>query len=136
MTIILYTLFDMFVLFLTVILFGVGAHCTNSKPLPNSLGLDQVYENHNVYLFAQPVEGSLVGDDKFTNVRFAPYHTPSLYDETVLFCGDVSDSFISEDGGLGGPMVVTYDRIAHRMYQGIGCHDLVSVFPVTTKGDQ
>lgn len=68
-------------------------------------------------------------DDKgrvYTNISFQPYKTMSLYDEPVLFCGDVSDSF----NGKRGALVVTYRRQATLNYRGVGCHELESVFEV------
>ena len=90
-----------------------------------------MYSNQNIYLFAKPVAGVVFEDVKhhlFTSIRFQPYHTAALYDENVLFCGDVSKEF----NGKNGPVIVTYDRVAHQSTKGIGCHDLWSVFEVTT----
>ena len=95
---------------------------------PNSLGVSEVYQNSNVYLFGQPIDGQILEyeEDHATNVRFQPYNTPALYDESVLFCGMVADFF----QGKRGPVVVTYDKIAHRRFNGIACHELISVFEV------
>lgn len=96
---------------------------------PNSLGVDEVYQNRNIYLFATPIQGSVINGsrgEKYTVVRFQPYNTMSLYDESVLFCGDVSGDFASKKG----PIVVTYDRVAHTAYKGIGCHEFDSAYEV------
>ena len=94
----------------------------------NSLGISEIYTNTNAYLFGVPIDGQILEseEDRATNVRFQPYNTPALYDESVLFCGQVADFF----QGKTGPLVVTYDRIAHRRFHGIACHDIVSVHQV------
>lgn len=108
------------------------AHCepSVSKPnRPNSLGVDQLYVNPNVYLFGSPVGGELIRGERneiYTSVRFQPYNTMALYDESVLFCGDVAHDFNNKQGAL----VVTYSRRASRSFHGIGCHNLDSVFVV------
>lgn len=99
-------------------------HAEPAMPRPNSLGVDQIYENHNAYLFAVPISGAVM--DGATSISFQPYNTMELYTEQVLFCGDVTKKF----EGKTGPMVVTYDRVAHKMFRGVACHALVSVFEV------
>jgi len=123
------------VLFAIVMFFcgAILAHGSTSNPRinrPNSLGISESYQNSNEYLFAQPIDGQILEyeEDHATNVRFSPYNTPALYDESVLFCGMVADFF----QGKTGPLVVTYDKIAHRRFNGVACHDLRSVFQVTT----
>ncbi len=117
---------------LLLLLFGplvlLARGSTQLKNRPNSLGVNEVYQNSNVYLFAQPIDGQILEyeEDHATNVRFQPYNTPALYDESVLFCGMVADFF----QGKRGPLVVTYDKIAHRRFNGVACHELISVFEV------
>ena len=111
--------------------FGPGlllSHGSTTVNRPNSLGISESYQNNNQYLFGVPVAGQILeyDEDRATNVRFAPYNTPALYDESILFCGMVADFF----QGKTGPLVVTYDRIAHRRFHGVACHDLQSVFEV------
>jgi hypothetical protein len=92
---------------------------------PNSVGVDETYQNPNTYLLALPVDGQIL-DGRFTNIRFQPYATAALFDQTVLFCGDVTEQF----DGKRGPVVLTYLTQASGMYQGVGCHTLLSVFEV------
>lgn len=118
------------IVLIAAILFAIGfctmfAHGSTTKPRPNNLGIERVYTNTNTYLFAAPIDGAHI-EGRVTAIRFQPYNTMALYDETVLFCGDVSNFFI----GKSGPMVVTYDRIGHRLFRGVACHDIVSVFEV------
>ena len=120
------------ILLVLIFCFGPGlmlSHGSTTKAnRPNSLGISEIYTNTNEYLFAQPIDGQILEseEDRATNVRFQPYNTPALYDESVLFCGQVADFF----QGKTGPLVVTYDRIAHRRFHGVACHDLISVFSV------
>ena len=92
---------------------------------PNSLGVSETYQNPVTYLFGLPKDGQVL-DGRFTNIRVQPYATPILFDQSTLFCGDVSSMF---DGKVG-PVVITYRTQAAGMYQGIGCHELISVFTV------
>jgi hypothetical protein len=50
----------LFAVTVVLILASSMAHCTTSAPRPNSLGLDQVYTNPNVYLFAVPVQLAVI----------------------------------------------------------------------------
>jgi hypothetical protein len=111
----------------TAILFALAttrafANPTNNRP--NSIGVEQFYMNPNTYLFAVPIAGTVM--EGATTIRFQPYETMSLYEESVLFCGDVHEQF----DGKSGPMVITYRRVSHRLYRGIACHEIVSVFEV------
>lgn len=104
------------------------SHGAIAKNRPNSLGVNEVYTNPNVYLFASIAEGNLLRSetDHYTNIRFQPYNTMSLYTETVLFCGNQAEQF----SGKTGALLITYQRRSHRLFQGIACHDLESVFEV------
>ncbi len=110
-------------LVIAAVLIATG-NASTTKARPNSLGIAQFFDNPYSYLFALPIEGKYV--DGNLNVRFQPYATPDLFDESVLFCGDVSEKF----DGKKGPLVLTYRTQAGRMVQGVGCHELLSVFEV------
>lgn len=119
-------IFGLMLVGLTLLICTELSHCSTSKPRPNSLGVVQEYTNPNTYLFAEPVEVTVMRDEKdrsYTNVRFMPYNTAAYFDETVLFCGVVSD-------WKPVPVVVTYRTQASRMYRGIACHDFISTFEV------
>jgi hypothetical protein len=117
----------LFAVTVVLILASSMAHCTTSAPRPNSLGLDQVYTNPNTYLLAVPLEAVALEDGKYVTIRFAPYNTYALYDESILFCGVDS---VRKFEGKSGVVVVTYETRAHTMYRGLGCHELVNVFEV------
>ena len=93
---------------------------------PNGLGVSEIYQNPNTYLIALPVEGQIL-DGKYTNIRFQPYATAELFDESILFCGNAAEQF----DGKSGPVAITYRTRAAGMYRGVGCHELISVFSVT-----
>jgi hypothetical protein len=117
----------LFAVTVVLILASSMAHCTTSAPRPNSLGLDQVYTNPNTYLLAVPLEAVALEDGKYVTIRFAPYNTYALYDESILFCGVDS---VRKFEGKSGVVVVIYETRAHTMYRGLGCHELVNVFEV------
>ena len=106
----------------------------------NNLGVDQVYSNPNVYLFGVischgDGDCSILRDSKdrqYTNLKFQPYNTMELYEEPVLFCGNVAGDF----QGKQGPLVITYRRQATLNYKGIGCHELYGVFEVPTPKEE
>jgi hypothetical protein len=99
----------------------------------NSLGVVIEYSNPNMYMYASIVDGVIMQDETTkryaTSVRFQPSHTFSLYSESVLFCGDAREAF----NGKRGPIVVTYERVAHISFKEVGCHNLVSVDEVASK---
>lgn len=119
------------VIIVTAIIFAFAvarAFGSIPQPRPNSLGVHELYSNPNTYLVATPVEGRIL-DGRFTNIRFQPYAAPLLFDESILFCGDVTEKF----DGMIGSLAVTFRTQASGRYQGVGCHELVSVFEVKGK---
>jgi|ERR1017187_4782858 hypothetical protein len=113
------------VLFMICVAVSIAHGTVTPSPLPNSLGVNETYQNPNSYLLALPLDSQIL-DGRFTNIRFKPYATPVLFDETVLFCGDVIEMF----EGKQGTVIVTYRTRAAGRYQGVGCHNLISVFEV------
>lgn len=112
---------------LAAVLIATG-HATPTSKRPNTLGAPEVVSNAWSYLLALPIDGQVL-DDKYTNIRFAPYASPDLYDESVLFCGNVARAF----DGKAGVVVVVYRTQASRLYKGTACHALLSVFEVPVK---
>jgi len=102
------------------------AYASPSKPRPNTLGVNEIYQNPNTYLIAEPVEVTFMRDEKertYTNVRFQPFNTAAYFDESILFCGTVDDL-------KRLPMAITYLTRAGQMYKGIACHEFISAFEV------
>lgn len=116
---------------LTILLLAVPGHCSVPQR-SNNLGAVISDTNPNTYLYASIIDGAVIGNEKkeFTVIRFQPAHTFELYDESVLFCGNRAEDFRS----MMGPIVVTYTTVAHTAYQGVGCHDLIDVEKVASKG--
>lgn len=112
---------------IAALLIAIG-HSSTTGNRPNSLGISETMQNPYTYLLALPINGQIL-DGQYTNIRFQPYGAPALYDESLLFCGDVTDQF----DGKHGPVVVTYRKQATRLYKGVACRDLLSVFEVPTK---
>lgn len=103
------------------------AHCAVKGPThSDQFGTLSYVRNPNVYLFASIVEARVDVKDHHryaTVVRFNPAHTFMLFSETIVFCGDETAKFT----GATGPLVVTYERTAHYLFQGQPCHQLESV---------
>lgn len=115
-----------FMLFVAVMI-GISKADT-VKPRPNMIGAPTEVTNSWTYLLALPIDGQIL-EGKYTNIRFAPYAAPDLYDESVLFCGDVTYEF----NGKTGVVVIVYRTQASRKYKGTACHELLNVFEVPTR---
>lgn len=109
---------------------ALPAHSAETKTIHSeALGFTKQYSNPNTYLFGAVAAADLITDEDrhhYTNIRFQPYGTIALYDETVLFCGNAAPNF----EGKSNPVIVVYQTSVHRMYQGVGCHILLGVFEV------
>ena len=114
-------------LVIVAVLIATG-HASTTQPRPNTIGATNQMYNPFSYLIALPIDGQIL-EGKYTNIRFAPYAAPNLYDETLLFCGDVTGMF----DGKQGVVAITYRTQASRAYLGIGCHELLSIFQIETK---
>jgi len=119
--------FSLIGLLLVVLAFATAAHCRTANQ-QNSFGAVISDDNPNIYMFGSVVGGAVVqcGKGYCTNVTFNPHLTSTLHTESVLFCGDAADTF----NGLRGPLVVTYRRQASRQINGIGCHNLETVYAI------
>jgi hypothetical protein len=118
-----------FIILVLLFMLGVAISIAHGKttpaPRPNSLeAINQIY-NPYTYLLALPIDGQIL-NERYTNIRFAPYAAPDLYDQSILFCGDVTPMF----NGKTGVVAITYRIQSSKMYQGISCHELLSVFQV------
>lgn len=94
----------------------------------NTNGLGVVISQDNIFTYNMglPISGGLVGDEHnvYTSIQFAPAYAPAVNTESLLFCGDVSDDLNKHSGKV---VVLTYEKVSHRAFQGIGCHELLSV---------
>ena len=64
------------------------------------------------------------------NFRLHPLYSYSLFDESLMFCGDVVPMF---EGKVATFQAFTYRRAASRLIDGIPCHELRGVNDVVTK---
>ncbi len=113
-------------LFGPLVLFARGSTQVNHQ---NSLDAIIPDDNENIYMFGLPVDGAVfecARGEICTNVTFRPYNTDLLHTESILFCGNEAVSF----EGKMGALVVTYRRQGSRIYGGVACHELQSVFEV------
>ena len=114
-------------LVIVAVLIATG-HASTTQPRPNTLGASNQMYNPFSYLVALPIDGQIL-EGKYTNIRFAPYAAPDLFDQSILFCGDVTGMF----DGKKGVVAITYRTQASRAYRGVGCHELLSIFQIETK---
>lgn len=130
----------------TAIWFGLGlivlimalsgselAHGATSAPKRGDNGLGVVISSDNPYMYNMGVvaHGAIMRDDRgrdYTSIDFAPYGRPMIFPEGILLCGNQAKPLMEHQLKV---VVLTYERQAHTMYQGIGCHELVSINEVT-----
>ena len=107
--------------FLLLTLFSSAA--ISKKPNTNSLGTVQYQSNPYTYFEGSLVSGAII--EPGVNLRFQPRGTYNLFVQEILFCdyNTVAQKF----SGKQGLLVLSYETVAHRMIQGIGCHSLRSV---------
>lgn len=123
------------ILFLmSVLFFGFTsfAHGAVTKKHDNSLGVIQYQTNPFTYIEASITNVSLVGTG--VNLRLQPRGVYSLFTQEILLCN--YDNVAEKFAGKRGLMVLTYETVAHRSIEGIGCHDLRSVDEVKEERPQ
>ncbi len=110
---------------LSVMLIGLAgfAHGAVSKKHDNSLGIVQYQTNPFTYVEGIISNVSLVGTG--VNLRLQPRGVYSLFTQEILLCD--YDNVAEKFTGKRGLMVLTYETVAHRSIEGIGCHSLRSV---------
>jgi len=104
-------------------------HCTTgSVRNTNATGALSYQSNPYNYEVGQLVGGAILGTghNEYTAIIVQPYKTYSLYTEELLLCGNEADRL----NGRPGPIILTYERVDHRMFEGVGCHRLVDVMDV------
>lgn len=99
------------------------AHGAVSKKHDNSLGVVQYQNNPFTYFEGSLVSGATI--DSAVNLRFSPRQTYGLFTQDILFCD--YDNVAEKFAGKKGLVVLSYETVAHRTIQGIGCHSLRSV---------
>jgi hypothetical protein len=119
---------------LSVVLIGFSgfAYGAVGKKHGNSLGVIQYETNPFTYVEGSLSNVSLVGTG--VNLRLQPRGVYSLFTQEILFCD--YDNVAEKFAGKRGLMVLTYETVAHRSIEGIGCHDLRSVDEVKEERPQ
>ena len=106
-------------------------HATTTKPRENSLGVVISDVDPNTAIVGSILEGTINTDKDGRmgiSVRIHPKASYTLFDESLMFCGDESDRLSDENGNiLNGNYAFTYHRAASRLILGVPCHALVSV---------
>ena len=124
-------------LFLAVLLaltLGVG-HCATSAPKrgDNGLGVVLFQDNPFMYNFGRATHGAVMNykDKDYTVIEFQPVGGRMIFPESILFCDNHIDEFEAYQNKI---VVVAYEREAHYQLQGIGCHEMLGIFPVAVGG--
>jgi hypothetical protein len=111
---------------ISVLLFLSYAHCVKTDKVRNSLGVTISLDNPNTYMFGKISNIVLHDcdvDEPCTTVEFHGWATPLVVPaESITFCGDLSNMSFSPDW-----QVWTYRKAGTRIYNGIVCHNLVSI---------
>ena len=95
-----------------------------TKHHDNGLGVVMRQTNPYTYIEGHVADFSLVGPG--VNMRIQPRGMYSLFDENILFC-DYDNVAINFEHAKSGVLVLTYETVAHRTIEGVGCHTLVHV---------
>ena len=122
-----FVIFSLAFLVLVAFLLATGHASTTGKP-KDPLETFEIPTNPYAYRLALPIDGQIL-EGKYTNIRFWPYGAPELFDETILFCGDVTPLF----NGKRGPVVIAFRAQGSRLYKGMACHEILNVFEVPVK---
>lgn len=102
----------------------VFARATTKSPQPPS---HAVVENNDYYMVLRGniIEARVLGtpESMMTNIRVQPWGKPLLFDQSVLLCGFQGEAL----NGLHNPVELKVDAVSHRMFEGVGCHELIGV---------
>jgi hypothetical protein len=107
------------------LMIGTGHASTTSRT--NAFGAQTITSDPNVTLVASLLGGEVHKDSDGRlgyNLRLHPKYTFGLYDESIMFCGDIRGQM---DGKQTTFQAYTYRRAASRLIDGIPCHALVGV---------
>lgn len=104
---------------------GTGHAATTSKT--NAFGAVTITSDPNVTLVASLLGGEVHrdGDGRLGyNLRLHPKYTFGLFDESVMFCGDVRGMLENKSTTF---LAYTYRRSASRLIDSVPCHQLIGI---------
>jgi hypothetical protein len=120
----LLTVFGLAALIVLVVMIAATlGHATTTSQHRNSLGVVMYEQNPNVYEAGEVVNYVILDHNKGLVLRVQPLAAYALYTDEILFCGVPADKL----DGHENPMVLVYEKVAHKMVEGVGCHELVTV---------
>ena len=108
---------------------AVSSATATSAPRRGDNGLGVVLSQDNPFIYNMGIvaHGDVLRDPKgreFTAIDFAPVGGRMLFPEGILLCGNQAGPLMEHQMKV---VVLTYERQAHTMTQGIGCHELHGV---------
>ena len=113
-----YCVLTLMFLVVTAVMIATG----HASPAASRTPVRRVVENQGkvVTIRGFVLDVKLLGteDNMFTNVRIRAYGVPQ--DVSLLFCGYQGDRVNF------GPMILKFEAVSPKQYQGIGCFTLVS----------
>lgn len=117
------------ILFLLSVLmfFANFAHAATTGKKSNAFGAITPTIDPNVTVVAAVLDGNPHRDADGRlgiNLRLHPKYTYGLFDEDIMFCGNVVGMF---DEKTAKYQALTYRRQASRLIDGVPCHQLIAV---------
>lgn len=106
----------------------VGEFTPQPKKHDNSLGAVISYDNPLTYKEGSVSAATYVKDNALV-VRIQPRGTFSLFTEDILLCPGAADKLSTKHN----PLVLVYETQAHRVVEGVGCHELKFVDEIKTE---
>jgi hypothetical protein len=106
---------------------GTGHAATTSSKKKNAFGAVTITSDPNVTLVASLLGGEVHMDNDGRlgyNLRLHPRHTYGLFDESVMFCGDVRGMLENKSTTF---LAYTYRKAASRLIDGVPCHQLIGI---------
>ena len=119
----LLTLFGLAALITIVVLAASVFSHASTTSYRNSLGVSMYTINPYIYEAGAIADYTIIDGGQGLNLRVKPMATYMLFYDNLLLCGVPADKI----NGHENPMVLVYERVAHKTIEGIGCHELVEV---------
>ncbi len=105
---------------------GTG-HAATTSSKKNAFGAVTITSDPNVTLVASLLGGEVHRDSDGRlgyNLRLHPKYTYGLFDESVMFCGDVRGMLENKGTTF---LAYTYRKAASRLIDSVPCHQLIGI---------